>query len=151
MTEAAAKKPAPSRRHITRQFAVQAIYQHLLSGTTPEDIVLQFHEQDGFRRCDRDYFDMLLRGALGHRADLEAAFAGDLDRPVNELDPVEHAVLLVATYELLHCPELPYRVAINEAVELAKLYGAEDGHKYINGVMDRLAHRLRVKETGAGL
>jgi N utilization substance protein B len=83
---------------------------------------------------------------LAERLPLEQLFIGYLDRPLSQLDPVEHAVLLLAAYELAHCPELPYRVAINEAVELTKQFGATDGHRYINGVVDRLARKLRAAE-----
>jgi N utilization substance protein B len=146
---ASAKKPPTSRRTQARQFAMQAIYQHLLTGTSLNDLLVEFRSQSAFGRTDQDYFDALVRGILANRAALEKDFAEYLDRPVAQLDPVEHAVLLLAAFELTHCPELPYRVAINEAVELAKLYGAEESHKYINGVMDRLARRIRAVEIGA--
>jgi N utilization substance protein B len=147
VSEAVARKPSPSRRHQARRFAMQAIYQHLLAGTEGNDLLLHFREQTGFARCDAEYFDALVRGVLAEQGALEAEFAGFLDRPVAQLDPVEHAVLLLAAFELAHRPELPYRVAINEAVELSKLFGAEEGHKYINGVIDHLARKLRAVEV----
>jgi N utilization substance protein B len=155
MTEAAAlqtssRKPSMSKRHQARRFAVQALYSHLLSGTPVNDLLAHFRSEESFARCDPGYFDQLVRGVLAERAALEQGFTGYLDRPVAQLDPVEHAVLLLAAYELAHCPELPYRVAINEAVELTKLFGATDGHKYINGVVDRMARRLRPTEFGSG-
>lgn len=147
--QAAPRKSSGSRRHQARRFAVQALYSHLLAGTPPNDLLSHARADESFARCEPDYFDQLLRGALAQRDSLEQALARVLDRPLVQLDPVEHAVLLLATYELAHCPELPYRVVINEAVELTKLFGATDGHKYINGVVDRLARGLRVAETGS--
>ena len=152
MTEAAAKaprrKPGGSKRHHARRFAVQALYGHLLADTAVNDLLVNFRREENFDRGDAEYFDQLVRGALDERAQLERCFAPYLDRPVAQLDPVEHAILLLAAYELQHCPELPYRVAINEAVELTKLFGATEGHKYINGVVDRMARKLRAAETG---
>lgn len=152
MTEAAIqagpRKPSSSRRHQSRRFAMQALYGHLLSGTPVNDLLAHFRSEESFGRCDPGYFDQLVRGVLAERALLEQGFAGMLDRPIAQLDPVEHAVLLIAAYELQHCPELPYRIVINEAVELTKLFGATDGHKYINGVVDRLARQLRPVEIG---
>ena len=142
------RKPA-SKRHQSRRLALQAIYQWLVTGTELNDLRVQFRDEQGFPRCDQGYFDDLVQGVVARRTELEQAFAGYLDRPVVQLDPVEHAVLLLAAFELGHHPELPYRVAINEAVELTKVFGAEDSHKYINGVMDRLAHKLRAVEIAA--
>lgn len=144
------RKPSSSKRHQSRRFAVQALYSHMLSGTDAKELLGHFRSEDSFTRCDAAYFDQLVSGVLAARRQLEALLADVLDRPITQLDPVEHAVLLLASYELAHCPELPYRVAINEAVELAKLFGATEGHKYINGVVDRLAHKLRTTEIGAG-
>lgn len=154
MTEAVAvsnpRKSSSSKRHQARRFAVQALYSHLLAGTALNDLLVHTRSEGGFARCDHGYFDQLLRGVLETRVQLELDFAQYLDRPVQQLDPVEHAVLLLAAYELAHCPELPYRVAINEAVELTKQFGATEGHKYINGVVDRMARKLRSTEIGPG-
>ena len=146
--QAAPRKPSASKRHQARRFALQALYSHLLSGTLINDLLANFRSEESFARCDQSYFDQLVRGVLTERARLEPMFIEHLDRPVAQLDPVEHAVLLLSTYELAHCPELPYRVAINEAVELTKLFGATEGHKYINGVVDRMARKLRSAEIG---
>ena len=150
MTEAAIstapRRPSSSKRHQARRLALQALYGHLLAGTQPNELVTHLRGEEGFVRCDGDYFEQLLRGVLAERLPLEQLFIGYLDRPLSQLDPVEHAVLLLAAYELAHCPELPYRVAINEAVELTKQFGATDGHRYINGVVDRLARKLRAAE-----
>jgi N utilization substance protein B len=152
MTEAAVlaapRKPSGSKRHQARRFALQAVYGYLLAGTAPDELVAHLRGEAGFERCDTGYFERLLRGVVAERAQLEQLFSGFLDRSLTQLDPVEHAVLLLAAYELAHCPELPYRVAINEAVELAKLFGATEGHKYVNGVVDRMAHKLREAEIG---
>lgn len=153
MTEAAVsefpRRPSASKRHHARRFALQAVYGHLLAGAGPGELVSQLRETEGFARCDGEYFERLLRGTLDRRADLEAHFTGYLDRPLAQLDPVEHAVLLLAAFELACCPELPCRIAINEAVELAKQFGATESHRYINGVVDRMARRLRATEFDA--
>lgn len=152
MTEAAKqgslRRPSSSKRHQARRFAVQALYSHFLSACSANDLLVNFRSEENFTRCDPAYFDQLVRGVLQERVPLEHCFADSLDRPVAQLDPVEHAVLLLAAYELTHCPELPYRVVINEAVELTKLFGATEGHKYINGVVDRMARSLRSTEIG---
>lgn len=153
MTETAAgesprrRKPSGSKRHAARRFAVQALYSWLLADTPLNDLIVNFRSEENFERSDQEYFDRLVRGVVAERRALELAFASYLDRPLTQLDPVEHAVLLLAAYELTHCPELPYRIVINEAVELTKLFGATDGHKYINGVVDRMARKLRPAET----
>lgn len=128
---------------------MQALYSHLLAGTELKELLVNTRLEESFSRCDSIYFDQLLSGVLEGRAQLELAFASYLDRALTQLDPVEHAVLLLAAYELMHCPELPYRVAINEAVELTKQFGATEGHKYINGVVDRMARKLRSTEMGS--
>jgi N utilization substance protein B len=152
MTEAAEKtarrKPGGSKRHQARRFAVQALYGHLLADTPVNELLASFRREENFDRGDAEYFDRIVRGALAGRPQLEQSFAPYLDRPLAQIDPVEHAILLLAAYELQHCPELPYRVAINEAVELTKVFGATEGHKYINGVVDRMARQLRPAELG---
>ncbi len=152
MTEAALvtspRKSSSTKRHQARRFAVQALYSHLLAGTELNDLLVNTRLEESFGRCDSNYFDQLVRGTLDERPQLEMAFSSYLDRSLTQLDPVEHAVLLLAAYELMHCPELPYRVAINEAVELTKQFGASEGHKYINGVVDRMARKLRSTEIG---
>jgi len=100
-------------------------------------------------RYDAEFFSNLLLGTLTHHADLEAAVTRHLDRTMTELSPVEFSVLLLGAYELTHHPEIPYRVIINEAVELAKTFGGTDGHKYVNGVLDKLAAQVRAAEVAA--
>lgn len=107
-------------------------------------------EQDGFDRCDRLHFDALLHGCSREVVELDALLTRYIDRKPTELSPVEHAVLLMGAYELQRCLDVPYKVAINEAVELAKSFGGTDGHKYVNGVLDHLALDLRPSEVQLG-
>ena len=112
-------------------------------------IAAELAEGQEFGKSDVDYFRTLLNGAIEHAPELEAQLAPFLDRDVSELSPIERAILLLGGYELMREPEVPYRVVINEAVELAKAYGGTDGHKYVNGVLDKLAARLRAVEVQA--
>lgn len=137
-----------SRRR-SREFVLQGLYQWLLAGTDPQAIRIQLSEAGGFAKCDAAFFDGLWRGVTAEFDTLVAAFAPYLDRLPAALSPIEKAVLAIGTWELLHQPETPYRVAINEAVELAKSYGGTDGHKYVNGVLDKLATAARAEEVGA--
>ncbi len=130
-----------------RQLAVQAIYQWQVAGTEITDIKKQFLDEQGNKRLDVDYFSDLLFGVPEKLAQLDSCLAEMTDRGIEEIDPVERAVLRIGTYELLHHPEIPYRVVINEGVELAKLFGAEQGHRFINGILDKLAGRLRADEV----
>jgi N utilization substance protein B len=129
---------------------MQALYQWDLSGSNLSAIEVQFHEDEDFSNVDRDYFHELLHQVPARLDEVEAAFAADLDRPLAEIDPVERAVLRLASYELLARSDVPYRVIINEAVNLAKKFGAEQAHKYINGVLDQVARRLRPVEHPQG-
>ena len=126
------------------------MYGWLLSSGDADAIAAQVKTMDGYGRADEAYFLELLRGTTGTAEALRAQFVGALDRPIAELSPIEHAILLIATYELVHRPEVPYRVVINEAVELAKGFGGAEGFRYVNGVLDKLAGRIRVHEAGAG-
>ena len=142
--------PAKSARRRSRELALQGLYEWLLNGSEAGAIEahLQF-DNPGFAKADREHFQALLHGVMGSSALLHEAITPSLDRPVAELSPVEHAVLLVAVFELLHHPEIPYRVVINEAVELAKTFGGTDGYKYVNGVLDRVALKIRAVEAAA--
>ena len=151
MNQAASRgTPAKSARRRSRELALQGLYEWLLNGSEPGAIEahLQF-DNPGFAKADREHFQALLHGVINAAALLHEAITAHLDRPVAELSPVEHAVLLLATYEFLHHPEIPYRVVINEAVELAKTFGGTDGYKYVNGVLDRVALKVRVAEASA--
>jgi N utilization substance protein B len=138
-----------SGRRRAREFALQGLYQWRVGRNDPELICRQVQEASGFAKADTDYFHELWRGATTHADTLEAALEPHLDRKVQELSPIERAILLIGAYELVHRPEVPYRVAINEAVELAKSYGGTDGHKFVNGVLDKLAPVVRAAEVGA--
>ena len=141
-----------SRRGLARRLTVQAVYQWLLNETPPEVLMKQFREQDdGLGRADPQYFEELLHGITQHAPELTLALVPHLDRPLAQLDPVEHAVLLLGAYEIEHRRDVPWRVAVNESVNLAKLFGAEDGYKFVNGVLDKLAHHARGDEVRAGL
>ncbi len=144
-----AKPPAKSPRHRSRELALQGIYQWKLGGGSGAQIEQQFRDEKGLGRYDAELFGNLLRGVLAQHAGLEAAVAPHLDRALSELSPVEFSVLLLGVYELIHHPEIPYRVIINEAVELAKTYGGTDSHKFVNGVLDKLAARVRATEVAA--
>ena len=139
-----------SARRRSREFALQGLYSWLLAGQPVSDITAQLEESKGFERADHAYFSLLMRGAIEQQGSLEEALAPCLDRKVRELSPVERGILLLGAWELKNAPEVPYRVVINEAVELAKSYGGTDGHKYVNGVLDKLAKSLRTQEAKAG-
>jgi N utilization substance protein B len=134
-------------RRVSREFALQALYQWLLNGDGAEALCGQAEEKKDFVRAEPGYFRLLAHGVLDHAAELRAAVQPFLDRPAQQLSPIEHALLLLGTYELMFAPDVPFRVAINEAVELAKSYGGTDGHKYVNGVLDKLAAQVRPGEV----
>ncbi|MFT4046132.1 MAG: transcription antitermination factor NusB [Solimonas sp.] len=141
-----------SRRGLARRLTVQALYQWLLNEAAPEALLKQFREQEeGLGRADPAYFEALLNGVVAHATELTVAIVPHLDRPLAQLDPVEHAVLLLGAYEIAHCRDVPWKVAVNESVNLAKMFGAEDGYKFVNGVLDKLAHAARADEVRAGL
>ena len=123
------------------------LYQWLLSDNGADALCRQAAEQKDYARADTQYFELLIRGVIERAAELRAALQPFLDRPVRQLSPIEHAALLLAAYELMHVPEVPYRVSINEAVELTRIYGGTDGHKYVNGVLDKLAAQVRPGES----
>jgi N utilization substance protein B len=136
------------RRGRARRLALQALYQWQLTDDPPRDILVQF--QDDARSADHVYFEELVVETSARWSELDALIAPWLDRPSAQLDAVERAILFLATYELAERRDVPYRVVINEAVTLAKRFVAEDGHRYINAVLDRAAARLRADERGAG-
>ena len=146
-----AEKPAKpkSARRRARELALQGLYEWLISGTEAGVIDAHMHEQEGFDKADAAHFDALLHGCIVEAADLDAVLAKFVDRKTTELSPVEHGVLMIGAYELKHCLDIPYKVAINEAVELAKSFGGTDGHKYVNGVLDKAAAVLRPVEVQA--
>jgi N utilization substance protein B len=139
-----------SSRRRSREFALQGLYQWQLAGTDPLTIAEQLSDAEGFSKIDVDYFKALLDGAVAGAAEMEQLIAPLLDRAYKSLSPVERGILLLAGYEFKHQPEVPYRVVMNEAIELAKSFGGTDGHKYVNGVLDKMAMQLRAVEVTAG-
>ncbi len=143
------RAPVKSPRRRAREHALQGIYQWLLTGDELAVIDAHTREQDGFDKSDRKLYDKVFYGAVEDAAELDAVLARHADRKTTELSPIEHAILMIGAFELKHCIDVPYKVAINEAVELAKSFGGTDGHKYVNGVLDRAAVDLRPVEVKA--
>jgi N utilization substance protein B len=142
------KKPA-SPRHRAREFVVQGLYQHLVGGQDAAAIITQAESVAGFEKVNRELYDALLDGVLNATAELQALLEPHIERPWAEVSPIERGILLIAACELKQHPETPYRVVLNEAIELTKSYGGTDGHKFVNGVLDKLAPQLRPHETAA--
>ena len=140
----------PVARSRARRRALQAVYAWQMSGTGARDVIAQFAHEQAKDPADLAYFEDLVRGVDEHRKDLDAALAPFLDRDIEQVDAIERAVLRLAAYELRHRPDVPYRVVINEAIEIAKRFGAEHGHTYVNGVLDHAAADWRSVEVGAG-
>jgi transcription antitermination protein NusB len=146
----ARKRPQPkSTRRRSREIALQGLYEWLVSAAPGAAIDAHMREQEGFDKCDAVHFDALLHGCIREAADIDAVLARHVDRKTSQLSPIEHGVLMIGVYELTHCIDIPYKVAINEAVELAKSFGGTDGHKYVNGVLDKTAADLRPVEVDA--
>jgi transcription antitermination protein NusB len=135
-------------RSIARKLVMQALYQWQLTQQSAAEIKQQFLESEDSAGVDREHFEELLSKTIARHAELEAALAPFLDRPLDRLDPVETAILLIGMYELRERVDIPYRVVINEAVDLCKRFGATDAHKYVNAVLDRAARELRAAERG---
>ena len=150
-TGTASKKKAPrsSARRRSREVALQGLYEWLVSGASAASIDSHMREHEDFGKCDSAHFDALLHGCISEAVEIDALLSRHVDRKTTLLSPVEHAVLMIGVYELKHCIQIPYRVAINEAVELAKSFGGTDGHKYVNGVLDKAASELRAVEVEA--
>jgi transcription antitermination protein NusB len=140
----AADKSARTR---SREFAVQALYQFVVGGNTADDIDTFTRDLSGFHKADSVHFDALMRGCMEHAAALDAAITPMLDRPLAEISPVERIILWIGAYEFQYCQDVPWRVVINECVELAKSFGGTDGHKYVNGVLNELAPVVRPNEV----
>lgn len=139
--------PVVVGRSRARRGALQAVYQWQLGGGGSVDIRAQFREREGMDKVDWAYFDALVEGVIDQQQALAALLAPHLDRPMEQVDPVEQAILRIAALELKDHPEVPFRVAINEAVDLARRFGAEQSHRYVNAVLDALARALRPRET----
>ena len=143
------KASAKSARTRAREFALQALYQHLVGGNAVESIDTFTRDLAGFHKADSAHYDALLHGCVREAAELDALVVPLLDRKLEEISPIEHAVMWIGVYEFQHAPDVPWRVVINECVELAKEFGGTDGHKYVNGVLNGLAPRLRATEVEA--
>lgn len=143
--------PSKSRtpRHRAREFALQGLYQWLLNKEDPGAIDAHIREAHGFDKADAAHFDALLHGTIKQADALRAGISPLIDRPIEQLSPIEHAALLIGAYELSMHIEIPYKVVINEAVELTKSFGGIDGHKYVNGVLDKFAAQVRDVEVGS--
>ena len=141
-------KPSKSeKRRTARQLATQALYQHHMSGTPLNEIESQFRVDNDFTFADYSYFHDILHGVPANLTEIDSSLEPCLDLTIDELDPVELAVMRLSTWELLKRVDVPYRVVINEGVEMAKIYGSTDGHKFVNGVLDKLAPLLRESEV----
>ncbi|HTY51334.1 MAG TPA: transcription antitermination factor NusB [Steroidobacteraceae bacterium] len=140
------RRSESAARSVARRLALQALYRWQLNAGPWQDLVQEFADAQDMPKADRDYFRGLIEGVCGEHPQLDQALAGWTDRPPVQLDPVEHAVLLLGLFELRHRPEVPYRVVLNEAVNLTKRFGATDGHKFVNAVLDRAARALRPHE-----
>ena len=138
--------PASARRAVARKLAMQALYRWQLNAGSWQDLVNEFAAEEDMRKADRGYFNQLVTDVCGGSAELDTALAAFMDRKPTELDPVERAVLWVGAHELRSAPDVPYRVVINEAVDLAKRFGATDSHKFVNAVLDAAAKVLRPNE-----
>ncbi|MFQ5609419.1 MAG: transcription antitermination factor NusB [Woeseiaceae bacterium] len=132
-----------------RELVLQALYQKLIAGHDCNELLVQFREQKAYERVDREFFEELLPDICKQQADLENTIDDVIDRPLEQLDPVELGILLIGVYELQNRMDIPYRVVINEGVNLAKRFGAIDGHKYINACLDNAAQSMREVETKA--
>ncbi|MBS0230477.1 MAG: transcription antitermination factor NusB [Proteobacteria bacterium] len=137
----------PVARSRSRRRALQALYAWSLSGGDVRSLIAQFAHEQAHEEADLEYFEDLVRGVLRHVDELDGALAGYIDRKVDEVDPVERAALRIAAYELVYRPDIPYRVVINEAIAATKRFGAEHGHTYVNGVLDKAAAALRSIEA----
>ena len=140
----------PVTRSRARRRALQAIYAWQVSGGSVRDVIAQFAHEQAREIADLAYFEDLVRGVIAGNAELDAALAAHLDREVAQVDQIERAVLRIATYELLHRLDVPYRVVLNEAIDTTKRFGSEHGHAYVNGVLDKAAADWRAPEVAAG-
>jgi len=145
----ARKAGSKSARTRSREFALQALYQHLIGRNSLEDIDAFTRDLAGFNKCDRMHFDALLRGIVRDCAELDTVILPLLDRPMSGISPVEHATMWIGVFELLHCMDVPWRVVLNECIELAKEFGGTDGYKYVNAVLGGIAPTLRPAEVAS--
>ncbi len=137
-------KPSPRRK--ARELAVQAVYSWQISQNSVTDVEVNFIADNSKRRFDIEYFQLLLRGVTTNMSDIDEAISPYVDRPLDDIDQVEKAILRVAVFELKDCTDVPYRVVINEAIELAKSFAADDSHKFVNGVLDKAVKLVRPQD-----
>lgn len=145
MAETRARKPTRNRRK-SRELVLKGLYRLFLNGAALRDVLDELVEDEDYTQADQAYFHALIEGVVAEQSALDQRLLPLIDRELAELSPIEHAILCIAGYELVHDLSIPYRVAINEGVELAKRYGGTDGHKFVNGVLDRLAAEVRPGE-----
>ncbi|MGR6035889.1 MAG: transcription antitermination factor NusB [Candidatus Nitrosoglobus sp.] len=138
-----------NNRSKAREAAMQGLYQWQLTGQDVDTIDTEFIIHQDLRGVDQAYFQKLLRGVAQHQCELDGCIEPFLDRPINEVDPVECTILRIGVFEFLFCADIPYRVILNEAIELAKCFGAQHGHRYINGILDKVARKVRATEFEA--
>ncbi len=137
-------KPSPRRK--ARELAFQAVYSWQISQNSVTDIEVNFLTENAKRRFDIEYFQLLLRGVTSNVNELDLAISPHVDRPIDDIDQIEKAILRVAVFELSDCKDVPYRVVINEAIELAKSFAADDSHKFVNGVLDKVVKLVRPQD-----
>ena len=140
----------PAARSRARRRALQALYAWQLSDSPVDKVIEQFQAEQDMEIADLEYFEALVRGVVKHHVELDAVLSRYIDRTMAQVDPIERAVLRIAAFELAHRPDVPYRVVINEAIETTKRFGAEQGHTYVNGVLDRAALEWRAAEIQGG-
>ena len=140
---------ARAARTRARGFALQALYQVMVGGNPADEVDIFTRDLSGFNKADAVHFDALLHGCAEHASKLDALILPILDRKLTELSPIEHAVLWIGAYELQYCIDIPWRVVLNECIDLAKEFGGTDGHKYVNAVLNQLALQLRATEVEA--
>ena len=145
----AVRTASKSARSRAREFALQGLYQYIVSHNAASDIDLFTRDLSGFHKADSVHYDALLHGCIEHSADLDALMTPLLDRALGDISPIERAIIWMGAYEFMHCIDVPWRVVLNEYIELAKAFGGTDGHKYINGVLNGLAPKLRATEVQA--
>lgn len=145
----ARKAASKSGRSRAREFALQALYQYLVGRNDATAIDTFTRDLAGFHKADSAHYDALLHGCIETAASLDALIEPKLDRKMAEISPIEHGAMWIGVYEFQHCPDVPWRVVINECIELAKEFGGTDGHKYVNGVLNGLAPQLRAMEVAA--
>lgn len=139
--------PTPQQRRQSRKFALQALYQWQMTKQPASQIEAEFFADNDFSKIDREYFSEVLRGVPAEVAALDVHISEVLDRPIEQLTPIELAILRMGAFEFLHRIDVPYKVIINEGVDLSKKFGANEAHRYVNGVLDKLARKLRMSEV----